>query len=160
MGEFANELMTRIRETDSQRVVIDLRNNTGGSSPVLHPVIERLAADYAEGRAYDLYVIIGRETFSSAVLNAINLKQNADAVFVGEPSGGRPNHFGEVRSFDLPNSGRRVRYSTKYFTHYQPADGGDPDTLVPDIPAAPSWELYRQGVDPALQAIMAHDPSS
>lgn len=153
MDEFTRRFMDEIRSVRPHHVVIDMRYNTGGSSPVLHPLISALAVDATEGRSYELYVVIGRETFSSAVLNAISLRQDAGAIFVGEPSGGRPNHYGEVRSFRLPNTGRDVSYSTKYFTHYRPADGSDPDALVPDIEAVPSWDAYVQGIDPALRAI-------
>ena len=44
-----------------------------------------------------------------------NAQNDTEAIFIGEPTGGRPNHFGEVKSFNLPNSGLSVRYSTKYF---------------------------------------------
>jgi hypothetical protein len=153
MAHFTDELVAAIDESEPAAVVIDMRYNTGGSSPVLHPLIDELAEDHRSGRSYELYVILGRNTFSSSVLNAIALRREADAVFVGEPSGGRPNHYGEVRSFTLPNTKRDVKYSTKYFTHYQPEDGGDPSSLVPDLPAPPTWAAYVEGVDPAMAAI-------
>ncbi|MFW5827416.1 MAG: hypothetical protein ACOCU4_04955 [Alkalispirochaeta sp.] len=77
------------------------------------PLIDGLSLRHENGASYERSVIIGRDAFSFAVLNAITLKQEAGAQFVGEPSGGRPNHYGEVKMFELPNLGRTVQYSTK-----------------------------------------------
>lgn len=153
MDAFAATVLDRIDTSDPEHVVVDLRRNSGGDSRVLQPLIDGLVTRHRRGAAYELSVIIGRDTFSSAVLNAIALKQEAGAIFVGEPSGGRPNHYGEVRTFELPNLGRTVQYSTKYFTHYDPADGSDPPALMPDRMAPPSFPAYVQGRDPALEAI-------
>jgi C-terminal processing protease CtpA/Prc len=116
----------------------------------MRPLIDELEAGRRNGREHGLFVLIGRRTFSSAVLNAIDLKQKAGAVLVGEPAGGEPNHYGEARSFELPYSGLSVQYSTKYFDTYR--DGGE--TLVPDIAAPPRFEELAAGRDPAIEAVM------
>lgn len=158
MDQFAGDVMASIRLDEPAVVLIDLRRNGGGDSRILGPLIRALEAD-ALGRDYRLAVAIGRRTFSSAVLNAIDLRQKADAVFVGEPSGGRPNHYGEVRTFELPNLGRTVQYSTRYFHSYRPAPGSDPDppALIPDIAAPSSFAAYVQGRDPVIDAVAAGD---
>jgi hypothetical protein len=153
MSEFAEDVLSRIDGGTPDQVVIDLRRNSGGDSRVLQPLIDGLVSRHRSGAAYRLSVVIGRDTFSSAVLNAIALKQEAGAIFVGEPSGGRPNHYGEIRTFELPNLGRTVQYSTKYFDHYDAADGGDPSALMPDIPAPPSFPAYVQGRDPVMDRL-------
>lgn len=68
---------------------------------------------------------------------------------VGEPSGGRPNHYGEIKSIELPDLGRTLTYSTKYFHTYK---GGDPPALMPDIEVPLSYEAYIEGRDRALEA--------
>ncbi len=62
-----------------------------------------------------MYVLIGRETFSSATLNALDFKEMTDAVFVGEDTKEKPNHYGEIRGPTLPNTRLKVGYSTEYF---------------------------------------------
>jgi hypothetical protein len=157
VSQFARQLERELRERSPRVVLVDLRRNGGGDSRVFQPVIDLLAADYAAGREYELYVAIGRHTFSSAVLNAIALERDAGARFVGEPSGGRPNHYGEIRYFDLPNLGRRVSYSTKYFSHYRGggtgAEAADPPALMPHVSAPPSFPAYVQGRDPAVEDV-------
>ena len=156
MDRFVDDVFGTIRERDASGLIVDLRRNGGGDSRVLHPFIDEVVA-WSGGESGErdggrtVCVIIGRYTFSSAVLNAIDLKQRADAVFVGEPSGGRPNHYGEVKSLQLPDLGRRVTYSTKYFTHYK---AGDPPALMPDIDAPDSFEAYVRGRDPALETAL------
>jgi hypothetical protein len=159
MGRFVEDVFETVGRRDVETLIVDLRRNSGGSSPVFRPFIEKAAA-WVGGAdtpgadtpgARDLYVLIGRDTFSSAVLNAIDLKQEAGAVFVGEPSGGRPNHYGEIKSLELPDLGRRLTYSTKYFTHYK---AGDPPALMPDIEVPVSFEAYVDGRDPALEAVL------
>jgi hypothetical protein len=145
----ARQIYRVLDERPVTKVVVDLRRNGGGSSVVLNPLIRRLAKDTASER-YELYTFIGRRTFSSAVLNAIDLQQKAGAILVGEPTGGSPNHYGEVRSLKLPHSGLTVTYSTKYFRFYR---GEDANALYPDIEAASSLRAYRDWVDPAMRAI-------
>jgi len=128
-------------------LVIDLRHNGGGNSAVLDPFIDWIKGNAAVNTKARLYVITGRNTFSSAVLNAARLRQETNACLVGEPPGGNPSHFGEVRSFALPNSGLTVRYSTKYFER-----GGG--VLAPDLALEPTFADFERGADPVLEGIV------
>jgi len=62
-----------------------------------------------------IFVILGRDTFSSALLNAYAFKNKTAAIFVGEPTGGKPNCYGEVEYLRLKNSGLKIRFSTVYY---------------------------------------------
>ena len=88
------------------RLIIDLRNNPGGNSAVIDPFLTGLQARqsrFASGTKK--MVIIGRRTASSALLNAISLKGQPYTILVGEPTGGRPNSYGETLNLTLPNTG-------------------------------------------------------
>jgi len=99
----------------------------------------------------NLFVIIGRGTYSSALQNAITLQKDTSAILIGEPTGGKPNHYGEVRYFKLPNVGLLVQYSTRYWLNYPDSD---PATLKPEIPAIPTTYDLLAGRDPALEVIL------
>lgn len=167
MDTFVDDVFAVVQEQAPEVMIVDLRRNSGGDSRVLHPFIDAAVewtggvgqggAEDGGGAERKLYVLIGRNTFSSAVLNAIALKQEAGAVFVGEPSGGRPNHYGEIKSLELPDLGRRITYSTKYFDVYE---GGDPPALMPDIEVPFSYEAYVEGRDQALEAALGAGPES
>lgn len=134
------------------RVVVDLRDNGGGNSNVVLPLIDALKSRTAINRPDALYVVIGRSTLSSGLFAAVDLKKNTHATVIGEPTGEHPNHYGEQRVFKLPNSGIEVTYSTKFHRLVDTnADAYAPDVLVP-----PTSESYLRGIDPAMQWILAH----
>ena len=129
------------------RFVVDLRDNGGGDSSIAAPLIEAL------GRmtpAPKIFVLIGRGTFSSAILNTLALKR-VGAVLVGEETGGRPEHYGEVKHLTLPSLGVSVSYSTKYFSHE--GISGNLKTLTPDVIVETSGADFFSGRDPVLEAV-------
>lgn len=83
------------------------------------------------------------------MMNAIELKQTTNATFVGEPTGGNINHFGEIKSFTLPNTKTRVSYSTKYWENWKDHSGA----LKPDIAAGNSIFDFMKSIDPAMEII-------
>jgi uncharacterized protein (TIGR03437 family) len=95
-------------------------------------------------------VIIGRRTYSSAIINAIAIRQTT-AVLVGEPSGGSPNSYGEVKTLTLPNSQLVVNYSSRYFSF----PGYPAGALMPDV-ATPIYSSdWFARHDPFLAAALA-----
>jgi len=158
--EFAKELDRFLASGAADRVLVDLRNNGGGSQPVFWPILRVLASRAKGPGGLPVYVAIGRRTFSSAVLNAVELARggrgllallapSAGARFVGESSGGKPNHYGDVTSFRLPNSGLRVQHSTKHFKPWP----NEAVALEPEIAIPLRWSDYRAGRDPVLEAV-------
>jgi tetratricopeptide (TPR) repeat protein len=96
-------------------------------------------------------VVIGRSTFSAAQFLVNELEQYTDAVFLGEPSGGKVNSYGDSRKITLPKSGITVRVSTLW---WQEDERDQRQWKAPDIAAELSSTDYRNNVDPALQAIL------
>lgn len=148
-ASFAAHTLAFIDTHQVDRFVIDLRRNEGGDSRVIEPLIDGLAERPAlAGR---VFVIIGMHTFSSAVLNAIELVHRLRARLVGGPSAGAPTGDGEVKTFALPNSHLTVHYSTKHFVN---ADFPG-DALQPDLPVTVRAADWFAGRDPAIDAIIA-----
>ena len=143
----AEELLTLLKNNKIDKFVIDLRHNSGGSSSQGTTFAKKLGELDIDTQTY---VIIGNRTFSSAIINAVHFKQYDEAILVGEPTKGKPNHYGEVKSFQLPNSKLNVSYSTKYFEFMD----DDPDSLYPDILVRPSFKNYVEGEDNILKKIM------
>ncbi|RAJ90037.1 peptidase S41-like protein [Larkinella arboricola] len=78
-------------------------------------------------------VIIGPQTFSSAIMFATLVQDNKMALLAGEsPVKGHPTHFGEMYSTLLPNSQLEVRFGVKEWI--RPAGRGNVNKLVPDLP--------------------------
>ena len=150
--EFVDELLAFADRTPVERVVIDLRYDAGGNSAVMAPLLKGLARRSALCRRGSLFVLIGRQTYSSAELNAVQLRNRLNAILVGEPTGQKPNAFGEVRKFFLPNSGLKVTYSTKFFR----LESGDPPSLMPSVAVGLRSADYFAGRDPALEAALTY----
>lgn len=136
------------------RLIVDLRNNMGGDSRVIRPLIEELQALRQSKPSmrdpHAVVVLIGPRTQSSASMNALELKRALGATLVGEPTGQRPSHLGEVRTILLPNTGLTVWYSTKRFDaggeEASQTDGLQPTIRVPMDAAA-----WFAGRDPVLE---------
>ena len=86
------------------------------------------------------------------MMNALDI-QSLGGRLIGEPTGGRPNAYGEVRSFRLPNSRFRVQYSTRY---WQLLEDADPPSVMPDLAAETTLADFLAGRDTALEAILAY----
>lgn len=147
--QFSQRLSGILRQAPDAALVIDLRRNRGGdqslSLPLLHAVIKS-----SQNRAGRLFTIVGRTTFSAAMTFALQMEEHTQTLFVGEPTGSKPNHYGDSRKFLLPNSNVTLRISSLYWQ----ADPRDTRPWIePHIDAPPTLEAERAGIDPALEAI-------
>lgn len=111
MADFAAAVAGDLATGNYRRVLLDLRNNGGGSDGVIWPLLEVLRREMDRG--VKLVGLIGEATFSSALINAVEI-QEMGGVLAGEPAGGSVCHFGAVQTFSLPNSGVRGQVSSKY----------------------------------------------
>lgn len=150
-ASFLPQLLALIDSRPVAKLVVDLRQNTGGNSAILVPFINAVRARPALNRRGVLLVVIDNGTFSSGMLNAVNFQTQTQATFVCEPTGGKPNSYGEVQSFTLPNSRISVSYSTRLFQTVP----GDPPSVLPDLPVEMSVNDLLAGRDPVLEAILA-----
>jgi hypothetical protein len=152
---FINEALAGVGNRPIDKLVIDLRDNPGGDTAVFQPLLSRIQSTPALNRRDHLLVLIGRSTFSSALINALELKQQTNAILIGEPTGGKPNSYGEVRTYALPNSRLTLWYSTKFF---QLLRNEDPPSLAPHVVMPPSAAAFFGGGDNVLDALIPPVP--
>lgn len=150
--EFEKEVLYLFKKQLIDKLVFDMRFNGGGNSMQGSDFIKKICKNKALGEA-EIFVLIGRKTFSSAIINTVDFINSAEVLLVGEPSGGKPNHFGEVKRFVLPESKLIVSYSSKYFSLVE----GDPTSIVPDVMAPLYFDQYMKGVDPAMEVVRRSD---
>lgn len=139
-----------LRNRPVSKLILDVRFNGGGNSMPGTRLAERLAVFMQQQDCPPkVYVVLGAATFSSAILNALDFKRLLHACWVGEETSGKPNHFGEIRSFVLPSSGLQVQYSTRYFMNVKT----EKNTLMPDVRIPTTFDDFSKGVDPVYEWI-------
>ena len=156
-SEAIAEILERAQADDVERVVVDLRHNSGGDNTTLGP-LERALGDPAIDQPGRLFAIIGRVTFSAAANFATDLEQDTSVTFAGEDMGGSPNLFGDTRPVVLPDSGQTLRMAARYWERSTPDDARI--TIEPEIPVELTADDYFAGRDPVLEAIVAASSSS
>lgn len=150
---FTARLFDEVERRRADRLIIDLRFNHGGNSALNLSLVHGIIRS---GRLRDpgrLFVLTGRGTFSAAINLAVDLERHTSAVFIGEPTGGRPNHYGDARRLILPNTGLVIRVSTLYWQLTDPRDRRT--AIVPHQIIARNASDYFTGVDADLDFILA-----
>lgn len=80
----------------------------------------------------DVIFIQGKDTFSSATLLLTTARDNGIGKIVGEPSGGRPSHYGDILFCTLPNTLITATVSHKHFIRPNRAKV-ECEYLLPDV---------------------------
>ena len=153
LGTFMARAIATADSAGAERFILDLRLNGGGNGylnrHILLPIIKS-RYDVPGG----LYVLTGRRTWSAAQMLVTELQKYSAAVFVGEPTASRGNHYGDSFRIVMPNSRVTVRVSTLWHQYLDPRDTRS--LIQPDISGPLSFSDYATGRDPALQAALAH----
>ncbi|MGQ0553842.1 MAG: hypothetical protein ACT4PU_11565 [Planctomycetota bacterium] len=148
---FCDEVFASIDAPRPERLIVDLRWNSGGDSAVSR-ALDRALSDrpWLDNR---LIALIGRGTFSSGMWAAIDLQAEHGAILVGEPTGGRPHAPGDVRTIVLPRSTLEVSVATRLWSKGGARYAGE--ALEPDFLVSESSADHFAGRDPVLEAALA-----
>lgn len=147
------EVAGAIANPNAARLVLDLRRNGGGNN-FLGEALRRSIARSALNRPGGLYVLISPATFSAAQNLANRLERETWAIFVGEPTGSSPNHYGDAAVFQGEASGITAIVSTIPWFDSYPMDRRS--WIMPDISAPMSHQDWLQGRDAALDIALTH----
>ncbi len=154
--DFCERVLETAQRDDAQRLVVDLRGNGGGQNELsffLNDAVIK-SPQNAPGR---LFVVIDGGVFSAAQNCATRLETLTYAIFVGEPTGGRPNHYGDATRIELPSTGYALRCSTMRWQDSQMRDRRI--WIKPDIVVNETLEDRRAGRDAPMEAILGVDPA-
>jgi C-terminal processing protease CtpA/Prc len=100
-----------------------------------------------------LVVLIGRTTFSAAANLIAELEASTGATFVGEPSGGSPNLYGDPAPATLPHSG--WSFHAAAIRWVKSTEGDARLALEPDVPVPVRAADFFAGRDAALERVLA-----
>ena len=149
---FASRLDRYLREHPDRTLVIDLRENFSGWHDISHPLLRVLSRNAEINQVGRLFVLIDRTVFAAGMKFAVDIERQTAALFVGEPTGSSPNHFGDSTRRRLPETGLTLRVSTVYWQYSDPRD--ERPAIEPHVPVDGSFEAWRQGRDPAFETAL------
>lgn len=151
-----------------ENVVVDLRYNGGGNSAVANEFITYLDVEKYQGwdsgirfgrylyknenivhknkqkeQVFDgqVYVLTNIKTYSAAMDFAMLIGDNDLGTIVGEPSGNLPDSYGDILSFQMPNSKLMLCVSHKRWYRVDQSKSGQP--IMPDYEVESSGALEK-----------------
>ena len=148
-SEFEEKVLKTLETSEIEKLIFDMRFNGGGSSYLAENLIDKIAANKKINKKGKLFVVVGNDTFSSAIFNTIYFKDKTNAIIIGEETSGKPNHYGYVKSFTLPYSEIKVRYSSEFWKLTEDNDV----SIVPDVKIENSYNDYKNGIDPVFEYV-------
>ena len=101
----------------------------------------------------NIIFISGRDTFSSAGLLLTLTRDNNIGTIIGETSGHRPSHYGDVLRFNLPNTDTKATVSCRHITRPNENLNNEIE-LIPDVVL--NLSDYTMEKDPAWEWIIKH----
>ncbi len=146
---FVEESFEEIDKNKIDKLIIDLRLNRGGNGSVRWPLIYKLV-NHRINTQSNLAVLISPKVFSAAMMLAVDLEKHTNAVFIGKNTGSSPNHYGETRFFQLPNSRFSIIYSGLYWQNGHPNDSRT--SITPDIPITEKSEAFFSKTDQTFES--------
>jgi hypothetical protein len=148
LEQFAAKLASAINQDTVDRLIIDLRHNTGGNNTLLRPLLVTLISSKLNHRG-GMYCIIGPRTFSAAQNFVDRLESYTDIIFVGEPTGENVNLYGDPTTIELPHSHLGMAVSRLWWQDKDPRDRRV--ATSPELSSVMTFQDYVAGRDPVLQ---------
>ncbi len=155
--DFNEAMFKEMNSSEIEKIIIDLRSNSGGNSEILNPFTKNLKSYVKENPDVQVYTLVGRSTFSSGMFAIYRIKEAVPkAISVGEPTGGSIDGYGEIKNFSLPNSQIPITYSTKYFEFSKSFSykNEGTNTFIPDVLLESSMEDYLNDRDVCLEYVL------
>jgi tetratricopeptide (TPR) repeat protein len=150
LPQFGSRLWDVLTGTQAGNLVLDLRHNPGGLTQ-LYPELLRTIIAFSRDPEKQLYVLIGRRTYSAAGNLVTDLERLARPIFVGEATGECCNLYGDPTYVVLPYSGVHGELTALKWQLSTPSDRRR--EMGPHVPVQLTADAFFRGEDPALEAV-------
>jgi len=155
VATFAESISRLLVESDSTKLVLDVRRNTGGDNTLNTPLLHMILKNDSINRSGGLFVLTSPRTYSAAMDLCAWLERETHAIFVGQRTGAGPNHCGDPEVYPLPAPGLSLRLSEHFWCPSDPRD--ERLWIEPHVVAPTSIDHLLAGHDPALEAALEFD---
>lgn len=149
INDFNKEVLDFINNNRVDKFIIDMRDNGGGGQDRLDTIIQGIKNNEINNKN-KFFVIVGRNTFSAAIGDVVKWRSETNATFIGQPTSGKLNHYGQWDTFTLPNSKLTVQYSTKYVNNGE----DESESFIPNKTIEISIDDFVNKKDPVLDYII------
>lgn len=139
--QFMHDLKTDLKNHKISQFILDVRNNTGGSSEILNPFQKLVAQKKWKG-----VVLMNYKTFSAGRFAVGRFRKNFNATLIGEPTGGAAMSYGNCKRLCV--EGKTFSASQKYFDF---SDLGFTGSFLPDIEVKPTIKDIENNKDVVLE---------
>ena len=146
----------REHASEIDKVLLDIRNNTGGEGGLLDPIVREIVRTREVDEPGRFFVAIGPRTFSAALLMSSALERYARPIFVGEPTGGKVNVYAGHVFATLGFSGIGMAISPALYQTSFPHDMRA--FITPRLYVRPTFADYLANRDPVYDAVVAYKP--
>jgi hypothetical protein len=151
---FNNKLWSYIDSVKAKHLIIDLRNNFGGTNSYIMQLVHEIIKHDSINKKGNLFLITSKKTFSAALDCATWIEFHCNPIFVGEPTGAAPNHYADPDFSYLPNSKILLMISKYYWQDSWPWDNRK--CIEPNINVDLSSVDYFNYKDPAINEIFKY----
>lgn len=170
-----NKFFMEVKQNNIEHVAVDLRYNGGGNSSVINDFLRYLDIDkYSVAGGMDVrygpilylfdkqvqknkkapdllfrgkvYALTSTNSFSSANMFANTIQDNGIGQVIGEIPGNMPSSYGDILTFQTPNSKLIFHVSYKYFRRI--------DETKSDLPLLPDFEVKAEEAPAKLREII------
>lgn len=150
LAEFGLRLWSEIGKLRPKNVILDLRHNNGGTTQKYSELLRTLVA-FSRTEGNQLYVLIGRRSYSATGNFVTDLERLTDPIFVGEATSECCNLYGDALSIRLPFSGIQGELTAYKWQLSSPGDRRR--EMSPEVPVQLTAPAYFKGEDPVMDAV-------
>src|SRR5262249_4632039 len=150
-AQFAVSLFAEVDAPPEATLILDLRDNNGGDNTLNDTIVRAAIRSPKVWQPGRFFVLINGGTFSAAINLATLLERWTPVIFVGQPSGGSPNGYGDPKRTILPNSGLSLLVSTLFWQVSSPTDTRD--SITPLLPVESTLSSLRNDRDADVELI-------
>jgi len=164
VAAWGERLLLEIEQRPPQRLVVDLRFNTGGDLPKARPLVEAITPSPLGRERGRIVVLSGESTFSAGITPLAVLRGTSEAIVVGHSPGDGTDFWAEGGNVMLPNSRLVLHYADglhSYSGHARAIGlaehiplGLAVAYLAPDVAVPWLWADYAAGRDADVEAAL------